>query len=356
MLTIRIREYIFIFLTATIFCIVLHSKSFSDENIFVVDNIEVEGVRDLNFSRDIYIDKAFLNSFEILKSRILLSKDLNKIRNIKLSKIKNLINNFQIVDETYQKDVYKATFKIFYNDFKLKKFLGEKNISFSQTKTISAVFFPILFVNDEIKDFNENYFYTQWEKVKIENELINFILPLDDLDDISKIKEMKNKVEELEVGPLVNKYNIKSYVFALMNYQNSKLNVYLKTNFGEDVVSKNISYDLNNINDEMKLNLILKDLKMQISDIWKEENIINILMPLSIKIKFQHKNLIELDKLIKTFYKVNIIDNYFLEEINIDHSFFKIHYYGNPKRLKTELSKYDYYLKDDQGHWELSYK
>ena len=349
----RLREYIFVILVVTIFSLISFSKSFSEENVFIIDNVKVQGAIDVNFSRDKYINKAFLVSFEILMFRILLSKDLTKISNIKLDKIRNLIDSFQILEETYQKNEYKATFKIFYNDNKIKKLLIKKNISFSQPQNISAVFFPVLFVNDELQNFDENYFYNQWINVEIKNEPINFILPLDDLDDISKIKEMKNRIEEFNVGDLANKYNIKNYVFALLDYRNKQLNIYLKTNFDGNEMSKNISYKLSNIKDESKLNFILKDLKVQITDIWKKANIVNILMPLSIRIKFKHINFLDLDKLENTFDKISIIDNYALEEFNINHAFFKIYYFGNPKRLRTELLKFGYQLIDEQGHWEL---
>ena len=36
-------------------------------------------------------------------------------------------------------------------------------------------------------------------EIEIKNELINFILPLEDLEDISKIMKMKNNIEELDV-------------------------------------------------------------------------------------------------------------------------------------------------------------
>ena len=147
--------------------------------------------------------------------------------------------------------------------------------------------------------------------------------------------------------------HIKNYVFALLDYRNKQLNIYLKTNFDGNEMSKNISYKLSNIKDESKLNFILKDLKIQITDIWKELNIVNLLMPLSLRMKFQYANLLDLDKLRDAFYKISIIDNYVLEEFNISHIFFKINYYGNPKKLQTELSKFGYQLKNDQGYWEL---
>ena len=99
----RLREYIFVILVVTIFSLISFSKSFSEENVFIIDNVKVKGVIDVNFSRDKYINKAFLVSFEILMSRILLSKDLTKISNIELDKIRNLIDSFQILEETYQK-------------------------------------------------------------------------------------------------------------------------------------------------------------------------------------------------------------------------------------------------------------
>ena len=90
-----------------------------------------------------------------------------------------------------------------------------------------------------------------------------------------------------------------------------------------------------------------------ITDLWKEENLINVLMPLSVKLKFHHTNLENLNELRKTFKKISIIDNYTLEEFNINNSFFKIYYYGNPKKLKSELSKFGYQLENIEGFWQL---
>ena len=350
----KFREYIFIILTATILLFISSLKSFSEENIFVIDNVEVNGTIDLNFSRDKYVNQAFLKSFDMLTSRILLSRDLNKISNIKLKKIKNLIRNFQIIQESYKSDEYNVIFKIFYNDFKVKKLLVQKNISFSQPKNVSAVFFPVLIIDDEIKNFEENYFYNQWLNIKIENETINFVLPLEYFDDVYKIKEMKNRIEDINFNSLVNKYDLKNYVFAIMDYSNHQLKAHIKTSFNENKMTKNILYEIKNIHDESELSFISRDLKMQITELWKEANIVNLLMPLSITIQFQYDNLISLDKLKNNLRKISIVDNYFLEEFDINHSYFKIYYYGNPKKLATALLKFGYQLRNEQGHWKLS--
>ena len=352
-LTIILREYIFIFLTATIFLLITFTKSFADENVFTINEVKVEGSIDSNFSRDKYIDKAFLDSFDILMNKILVRRDLEKVSNLEINDIKNLVLKFQILEESYTQSQYKAVIKIFYNDSKVKNFLGNKNISYSEPENITAVFFPILFINGEIKNFSENFFYNNWIDIKIKNELINFILPIEDLEDLSKIIEMKNNIEKLNINSLVNKYDVKNYVFVLMEYQNSKLNTHIKTNFNNNTTRKNLTHKIQNINDELLLTTILKDLKIKVTDLWKEENLINLLMPLSIKLKFQHFNSGELDKLKNIFNKISIIDSYSLEEFNINNSFFKVYYYGNPKKLKTELIKFGYQLKNKQGQWEL---
>ena len=257
------------------------------------------------------------------------------------------------MEENYKNEEYRAVFKISYNDKKVKKFLRNKNISFTQPKNISAVFFPILLINDEIQDFDDNYFFKNWNEIEIGNETINYIMPIVDLDDILRMKEMKNTIEELDVDNFVNKYDVKNYVFSLIDYNNNKLNIHIKTNFNDNKKTKNINYKSINIEDKSKLNSILKDIKMEVTDIWKEVNVVNLLMPLTINIKFKHTDLTDLDKIKKIFYKISIIDSYYMDRLNINHSFFKIYYYGSPKRLQTEFLKFGYKLKNDQGIWQL---
>ena len=138
-----------------------------------------------------------------------------------------------------------------------------------------------------------------------------------------------------------------------MDYQKEQLNIHLKINFNNNKTNTNVSYKIKNMNDQIVLNSIIQDLKLKITDFWKEENLINLLMPLSIKLKFQHGNLENFDGLRNTFQKISIINDYTLEEFNINNSFFKIYYYGDPKKLKSELSKFGYQLENVQGSWQL---
>ena len=349
----HIREYILIILSSTIFLFFNCTKSYANENVFTINDVEVKGTLNLSFSRDKYINEALIESFDLLMKKILLTRDFDKVNNIKLKQIKKLIESIQIIKESYSKDEYILNIKIIYDDLKVKKFLGKNNISFSLPSLISSLIYPVLFIDDEIQDFNDNIFYKNWPEVLIEDPIINFVLPLEDLDDILEITKMKNEIEKLNINKLVNKYDIKNYVFALIEFQGSKLNIHLKTNFNNNKVNKNIIYNDVDIIDSEKINYIIKDLKLKVTDLWKEENLINLLMPLSINLKFYHSTPENLNQLRKNFKKISIIDNFTLEEFNIKNSFFKIYYFGNPKKLRTELLKFGYTLKNVEGSWQL---
>ena len=76
-------------------------------------------------------------------------------------------------------------------------------------------------------------------------------------------------------------------------------------------------------------------------------------MPLTINIQFKNKDLTDLDNFKNILNKVIIIDSFDLEKISINSSDFKIYYYGNPRKLKSELLQFGYDLNNENGYWEL---
>ena len=152
------RGYIFIFLTSIILLFISLEKSFSEESVFTINEVKVKGGIDVNFSRDKYLNRAFSNSFGILMNKILLISDLKKVEKVELKEIKNLIKSFKIIEESYSENLYRAEIKIVFSEKKVKKFLRKKNISFSSPKNISAVFYPVLYINGNIQSLNENFF------------------------------------------------------------------------------------------------------------------------------------------------------------------------------------------------------
>jgi len=348
-----IRDYIFIFLTATILLILSTSKLTAKENIFTVEDIKIEGSVDLSFTREKFIDRAFKKAFNKLLSKILILEDQAKLKNLKLNEIKNLIFSFKILDEKINNKQYLGTFEVLFNDIKIKQLLSKKNISFFEPKNTSVVFFPVLFINNEVKIFDENYFYKNWLMDYSKDETIKFILPLEDLEDIRSVSIKKNDIEKMNFKNIAKKYNIENYATTIMSYEKNELKVYVKTSLDSKEYSENILYELKDWKDKARLSFIIKDLRIKILDMWKKANLINVPSPLNILVQFKFDKLKDLDNLEEIFQKINVINKYSLEKFDIKNSFFKINYYGNPMKLNEEFAKFKYNLKDNQGYWEL---
>ncbi len=136
-----LKEYIFIFLTSIILSFISLTASFSEESVFTINEVKVKGGINVNFSREKYLNRAFSNSFNILMNKILLTGDLKKVEEAKLKEVKNLITSFQILEESYREDIYRAKIKIVYSEKKVKKFLRKKIYHFPYQKIFQQFFF-----------------------------------------------------------------------------------------------------------------------------------------------------------------------------------------------------------------------
>ena len=73
------------------------------------------------------------------------------------------------------------------------------------------------------------------------------------------MESMKSSIEDIDVNFFTNKYNVKNYAFVFMDYNSKKLNIHVKTNFDNNKMTKNITYILDNINNELKRILPIKE-------------------------------------------------------------------------------------------------
>ena len=122
-----IKQYSLIFLTATIFLLISVKLSFSRENIFFVENIEVSKQMDITFSRDKAIEDGLKKAFKKLLLKVLLSKDQNKIKSLQSKELKKLVNSFVIRNESFSNNEYKAIFDVIFKERDLSIFLEQKS-------------------------------------------------------------------------------------------------------------------------------------------------------------------------------------------------------------------------------------
>ena len=79
---------------------------------------------------------------------------------------------------------------------------------------------PIFKKDDQIFIYNNNYFYENWNKVN-ENGLIEFILPLENIEILQNINSNKENLLDLDLRNIFKEYNEKNLALVLIESSNS---------------------------------------------------------------------------------------------------------------------------------------
>jgi hypothetical protein len=150
-----------------------------------VFNIKVNETYDLNFNKSQVIDKAFVKAYKILIYKIIQKKDRPKVEKVTIKEIKNLVDNFSIVDEKFINSEYQSEFEVQFNRKKILKFVEKYNIISSIPKITKTFILPILIdsENDELYNLNKNIFFIKWNNVSKKYFLIEYVLPNEDIED-----------------------------------------------------------------------------------------------------------------------------------------------------------------------------
>ena len=106
-----------------------------------VENVEIIEPYDLDFKKEIVIDKAFKSAFEILISRIINSDNIKSINFNNIDEIRTMVDSFLIQNEKFIENNYIAEFNILFNRKDILTFLNSKNITASTPKKKKFCFY-----------------------------------------------------------------------------------------------------------------------------------------------------------------------------------------------------------------------
>jgi len=228
-----IKKTIYIIFTLTFLSIISSDHSLASNHILAIEELKISEKIDLEFSRNKIIDDAFKKAFYRLLSQILNSSDIKKLKNVNMREIKTLIENFKIKNEIFRESKYYANFDVYFNKKKIKFFLEKKNLFYSNPKQISVLFLPIIIEQENLHLFNDNIFYKYWLTNKDQSGLINYIMPLEDIDETLKLISSQENLENLDILEIAKKYNTENYILSLIYLENKKLNFFSKIKFQE---------------------------------------------------------------------------------------------------------------------------
>ena len=351
----KINIYLYFFFLLFILVFIKFSTTIVFADNYTVKNIKIKEQYDINFNKDKVINKGFEKGFKTLIFKIVESKDKNLFKDIPNNKIKSLIDNFSITNEKFVNNNYEVDFEIKFDKKKLLSFIREKNVISSVPKDTDVLFIPILIdtQSNEIKFFDQNYFYNNWNNVNKNYFLLNYNLPDENIENFRLFQRIKNNIENNDLSEITNKYNFEN-IFVVIFYKNKKnLQIFSKisfsnSNFKFNLDQKNINYEDNKLLDQIILNL-----KNLYEDKWKLINKINTSISIPIKISVKNSNFIISEKLENILNQSDFVYEYEIEKISSEDIIYKITYNNNPEKFLNTLKVNDININSSSNIWNI---
>ena len=329
-----------------------HAKTFS------INDIEISTPFEINFNKNEIIDKGFLKAFNELIFSIVQSKDQIKLKKTPINQIKGMIETFSIKEEKFIDEIYYLTLNVSFNKKNIFDLLESKNVFPSLPVKKDFLFIPV-FVDqnkNQVSMFSEDKLFSSWNVNNKKKNLLNYILPTQDLDDFSLIKRNINNLETYDFKEIINKYNINDHIIMIVFKNNNKIRVFNKIFFNQNNNLKNLNYTEVNFDEEEELFEFIDNLKLVFEDFWKLQNQINTSVKLSLNISIDNSNNIKVNKFEKILSDMDLIYNFSIYKFDNRNNFYKVIFNGTPDKFLEVMSDQNYDFEIKNKIWVLNDK
>ena len=336
-----------------IFILIVFLKTetlFSENNLFNVNNIKLEKKNKITTAS--LTDKAIQLGFNELITRILLIKDVEKVSELNFSAIKQLVAYYQIInipDDNSEKEL--INFSVTFDKDKIHDLFYKKGILYSKISDKDLYTLPILISDDKVNIFNNNFFYEQWNKF-YDNDLIEFILPLENIEIIKNINDNKDNLINLDIKNLFQEYSNKN--LSLILIEDNKTNIekiYLQTIIQGKRISKSINVKKQDVTIDKFYEQVIILIKKELINLVKSKNLIDIRTPSFLNAKLdlnKNSNLVILKSRIKN---IGLIENIYVQEFNKEYMNIRIKYLGKLEKIISQLKREKIYLELIGDQW-----
>ena len=266
-----------------------------------------------------------------------------------------MIDSFTISDEKFINNEYFAKLETTFNKKKVLKFLERKGVFPSIPIKNKVLLIPIL-VDEEKENiylFNDNVFYEKWNKEKKNYQLLEYLLPSEDLEDLNKIQEMSSSIETYDFTNLITKYDLKDYIILIIYKNKNEVKILSKINLNNSLKINNQKYVKINLDKEEDFQKILNNLKNIYEDNWKMNNKINTSIKFPITVSVSSKDYQKIIKLEEVFRNLDLISNFYTLKFDSENTQYKIIYNGSPKTFLNDMSKRNFNLEIKDDVWTV---
>ena len=324
----------------------------SNNSIFNVNNIEIEKKGKITNSK--LADQAIKKGFDELINRILLKDDVKTLEQLKFSEIRELVTYYQVLDTTINENKFKKiNFNISFDKDKIHNLFYKKGVSYSEISNKELFILPILKKKNQIFIYNQNFFYDNWNEI-YETDLIEFILPLENIEIIQNINTDKNNLLNLNLKDLFIGYSGNNLALIIIEDNDLKEEkIYFKIEISGKKIIKKINLKRSNLNQQEFYQKIIIESKKELTNLVKSQNLIDIRVPsfLNASLLIDKKNnLVELKSRLN---QIDLIENLYIKEFNKDSVSLKIKYLGKLENIINQLKEKKVILKLINEEWSI---
>ena len=347
------QKHLYIFFLILALSLSFFSTSKAKE--FFIDQIEIQEKLENNFNKEKLINKGFIKAFKELMGKLVQSKNLIKIQNIKLNEIKSMIETFTIKEEKFINKTYNLNIGVSFNKKKVFDYLDRKNIFPTEIKEENFLFIPIFLdqANNDILVFSKNPIYDEWKSANDKNYLIKYVLPTEDLEDLNLIRKNYLDIENYDFEKIIEKYFLDNSIVSIFFKNEDKIKVLSKIKIKDEKVIKSTSFDNVNFENIDEVNKLIIELKIIYEDFWKEKNLINTSIKLPISIQVDNRNYDLTLKFVETLNKIDLISSFSINSFNKNFIFYELIFNGTPKNFINIMEEENFNFDTQNKIWIL---
>ena len=346
---------LYIFFSALALIIFFFSTEVVKAKSFEINDIEITQPFEINFNKNKVIDLGFKKAFFELVYSLIKSSDFKKIDNVRLNEIKGMIETFSIKEEKFIDQKYYVNLGVSFNKKKIFKYLEKKNIFPSQILKEQFLFIPIIIDENgnSLSIFSNNPIYINWNKTNKKYQLINYLLPSEDLEDLNLIKEKLDEIETYDFNEITKKYFLKNSIISLIFRGNNEMRILTKIYNDKNEIIKNNTFKNINIDDEADLNFLIESLKNLFEDTWKKLNEINTSIKVPIIIKIKNDDLKKSNNFELFLNEIDLVNDYSIQKFDKEFVFYEVLFNGTVQNFINIMKNKKYNLNTQKKVWMI---
>ena len=346
---------LYIFFSTLALIIFFFSTEAVKAKSFEINDIEISQPFEINFDKNKVIDLGFKNAFFELIYSLVKSSDFKKVDSIKLNEIKSMIETFSIKEEKFIDQKYHLKLGVSFNKKKIFKYLEKKNIFPSRILKERFLFIPII-INENgsnISIFSNNLVYDNWNKTNKRYQLIDYLLPSEDLEDLDLIKDKLDVIETYDFNDITKKYFLRNSIISLIFRGNNEVRILTKIYNDKNEIIKNDTFKNININNETDLNFLIENLKNIFEDTWKKLNEINTSIKVPITIKIKNDDLKKSNDFELFLNEIDMVSHYYIQKFDKEFVFYEILFNGTVQNFINIMKNKNYNLNTQKKVWMI---